>query len=75
MSLVSTLVLLFAAVYTADANSGGAPIGACGGLTPSHSGNTAQTSAVPYSIDLSPFDDGSGGYQYTPGTTYTRKNC
>ena len=74
MSPASTLVFVLAAVYAADALPGGAPQSACDNLTPSHSGIAAQTSAVPYSIDLLPFADGSGGYQYTPGTTYTGKN-
>ena len=49
----------------------GPPPGACPTLTPEHPGTTPQTSTVPYVIDLTPFDDGSGGLQYTPGQTYT----
>ena len=76
VSLVSTLLLVFAAIYAADAFPSGAPQGACVTLSPdpNQHGSQPQTSPVPYSIDLSPFDDGAGGYQYTPGNTYTCKN-
>ena len=70
MRFVSALVVIVACIYVADALSGGPQERACATLTPEHS-NAAQTNAVPYSIDLSPFDDGDGGYEYTPGQTYT----
>ena len=48
----------------------GAPSDACDNLTPQHGFNT-QTSVLPYSVDLSEFN----GTTYTPGQTYTSKQC
>ena len=71
MTLASALVLVVTCIYFTDARSGGAPPEACDTLTPQHSSNAAQTSDVPYGIDLCQFSDGNGGYQYTPDETYT----
>ena len=72
MFLLSTVVLA-ASIYLAGAYSSGAPSQACNNLTPGHVSSGAQTDAVPYVFDLSQFDDGNGGYEYTPGQSYTRK--
>ena len=75
MSLAaSVLVLLLACLYAADARPDGAPAGACTTLTPEwpHAANGGQTSAVPYEIDLTMFEDDNGTLQYTPGGAYTR---
>ena len=75
MFLLSTVVLA-ASIYLAGALPGGAPSTACSNLNPSagHGSGGAQTDAVPYVFDLSQFDDGNGGYEYTPGQSYTRKH-
>ena len=70
MSVATATFLFLAGLLAAEAFPGGAPSGACATLTPSH-GPNSQSSTVPYSIDLTPFSDGAGGYQYTPGETYT----
>ena len=72
MILVSFLVAVISIISLADARSGGAPREACDALRPQHVSISPQSDEVPYSIDLSPFADGNGGYQYTPGQTY---NC
>jgi len=46
----------------------GAPSEACNNLTPQH-GFNPQTSALPFSVDLSEFNETT----YTPGQTYTSK--
>ena len=53
----------------------GAPSFACDPLAPipiAHNGNP-QTTAVPYTIDVSSFNS-SGALQYNPGQTYTCKD-
>ena len=49
----------------------GAPPAACSSLSPNPFAHEAQpqTSQVPYEIDLSAFDDGTGSLSYTPGET------
>lgn len=56
--------------------SAGAPSSACANLMPNPTSHGAQpqSSAVPYSIDLSPFNNSYGGYEYYPGQTYNCKN-
>ena len=49
--------------------STGAPREACTTATPNHPA-TPQNITNPYSIDLSAFDDGGGGFTYLPGKTY-----
>lgn len=73
--LLVAAVLLYAGLVESFPN--GAPVGACDTLTPllnpmGHS-EPPQTSPVPYSIDLSPFNN-SGVWEYTPGNVYTRKD-
>ena len=54
----------------------GAPSAACDNLSPNPTqhGAPPQTSAVPYSIDLSSLNDPTSGQPaYSPGQTYTRK--
>ena len=70
----SSLVLLLAGIYAADALPGGAPAGACDNLRPSHRGNAPQMTNVPYMINLSQFSVGNDSYQYIPDRTYTRMN-
>ena len=74
MSLAaSVLVLLLACLYAADARPDGAPAGACATLMPqSPHAADGQTTAVPYEIDLTAFEDDNGTLQYTPGGAYTR---
>ena len=66
----SSLVLLLAGIYAADAFPGGAPLSACDDLTPDHRDNLPQMAEVPYVINLTQFSDGN---QYIPDQTYTRK--
>lgn len=73
--VAASAALLYAGLVESLPN--GAPAGACDTLTPllnpmGHS-EPPQTSPVPYSIDLSPFNN-SGVWEYTPGTVYTRKH-
>lgn len=63
--------LLSVVVVGVTARAGGAPAEACDTLTPQHSPNSPQTSAVPYVIDLEQFSDESGNLLYSPGQTYT----
>ena len=75
MSLSWSLLVVLASLCAAEARSGGAPAEACGTLTPQHGNNIAQTSAVPYEVDLSPFEsenDNDTSLEYTPGETYMR---
>lgn len=71
MLCLSTVIIVAACAYLADANSAGAPAAACDNLTPNH--GSPQTSEVPYVIDLTPFEDDGGTLVYTPGRTYTCK--
>ena len=73
MLFFPTVVLVASCAYLAHARSGGAPASACDNLTPSHSSIAAQTSEVPFVIDVTQFDDGSGTLVYTPGRTYICK--
>ena len=64
-----TIVLLLGiTVTTVVGRMNGAPPEACATITPSHGGNTPQTSAVPYSVNISNLADG-----YMPGQSYTSK--
>ena len=75
MQISALLLVLVAIVCTVRAFPGGAPSGACNNLRPSAANHgQPQSGPNPYSIDLSPFDDGNGGYKYVAGATYTRKN-
>ena len=71
MLFFPTVILVASCAYLADAFSGGAPAAACDTLTPGH--GSAQTSEVPFVIDVTQFDDGSGTLVYTPGRTYICK--
>ena len=53
--------------------SGGAPDDACASLSPESADHNAQPdpTAVPFGFDLSPLDDGNGGFEYLPGVAYT----
>ena len=73
MLFFPTVVLVASCAYLADALPGGAPASTCDNLTPIHSSIAAQTSEVPFVIDVTQFDDGSGTLVYTPGRTYTCK--
>ena len=73
MALVLSLVLLTSVTTCVHALSTGAPAAACDTLTQQHFGVTPQTSPIPYQIDLSSFDDGSGGFAYVPGRAYECK--
>ena len=64
-----TIVLLLGAVVTVVVGfPTGAPSAACTTITPNHSGTTAATSAVPYTVNISSLADG-----YIPGQSYTSK--
>ena len=53
--LLSAIVLV-AAVHTVSGLSGGAPLQACGTLTPQHGGNVPQVTTSPHIVNLSDFD-------------------
>lgn len=63
------VVLVLLVVSPALSFPTGAPPEACSTVTAGHL-NRPQTLTSPYSIDLSVFDDGSGGFRYLPGMTY-----
>jgi hypothetical protein len=70
-STFAALLLLITASYL-DQSEGfpsGAPPEACSTLspTPFAHGAPPQASTVPYEVDLSAFDDGSGTLSYVPG--------
>ena len=65
------LLLVLSLTAKINARSGGAPAEACGTLTQQHGSNTPQTSTIPYEIDLSVFDSGSGNLFYEPDATYS----
>jgi hypothetical protein len=75
-SLLSVVVVL-AVLYARGIESlpTGAPAGACDNLTPFRNpaghADPPQTTAVPYMINLTPFNNNET-WQYTPGNTY---NC
>ena len=71
--LVLSLVLLTSVATRVHTLPSGAPAAACDTLTQQHGGVTPQTSPIPYQIDLSPFDDGDGGFAYEPGRAYECK--
>ena len=76
MKLLFSVALLVCIALAVEGRSGGAPAAACDTLAPDVSlhGAQPQTSASnPYSIDISAFDDGNGGFEYTLGETYTCK--
>ena len=77
MNMVVVAVIMFLALVATplpvQGFSSGAPAAACTTLTQQHNPNTAQTSAVPYTINLSVFDDGNGMFSYSPGMTYQRE--
>ena len=62
-------------VNLVESRSSGAPREACGTLTPSEAqhGAPAQTSAIPYEVDLSTLSCGINSYCYVSGETYQRK--
>jgi hypothetical protein len=72
-STCAVLLLLITASYLGQSEGfpSGAPPGACSSLSPNPFAHGAppQTSAVPYEVDLSAFDDGSGTLSYIPGQT------
>lgn len=74
--VVSLLIGLAANV---ESLSSGAPSSACSNLMPNAQmhGAEAETSSVPYGVDVSPLSIGSNGeteYIYTPGQTYNCKS-
>ena len=68
------IVLLIVAVNLDQSKCfpSGAPSTACSTLSPDplFHGAQPQTSAVPYEVDLSAFDDGTGALSYVPGQTF-----
>ena len=74
MSPAWSFLVILASLTAAEAYPNGAPAAACDTLTPVHAGNTSQTSAAPYEIDLSVFENkiDTDILEYTPGETYMR---
>ena len=70
---LSLFLTLVATPLSVHGFSTGAPADACTTLTQQHGSNSPQTSTVPYTIDLSVFDDGAGGFVYVPGMSYQRE--
>ena len=74
---ISTALILLSVTYLSDVAEGlstGAPSPACSTLAPlqsMHLNAPPQTSDVPYEVDLSDLDDGTGNYTYIPGATYS----
>lgn len=71
----AVLVLLVGAAYWSGVEcfSSGAPEGACSTLAPleiAHLGS-AQSSQVPYEVNLTSLDAGNGGFAYMPGVAYS----
>ncbi len=69
------LVSLLSAILVnhVECFSSGAPLEACGTLSPLPAGHGAQpqTTPVPYELDLSSLLDENGDFSYVPGETYT----
>ena len=75
-SLVASAIvlLLCSVVVPLDALPGGAPLGACQSLTPSHTGATSRPNPGPTMLNLASFMDASGTLTYIPGETYEGKS-
>ena len=76
MKLLLSVALLISIALTVEGRSNGAPAEACDTLAPAVSGHlNAQPQATPnpYSVDISAFSDGNGGFEYNLGGTYTCK--
>ena len=56
LQVLITVVVLVAAVHIVSGLPGGAPLGACVSLTPSHGGNAPQNAPSPHIVNLSSFD-------------------
>ena len=64
------VVLLLGVIVTAVVGfPSGAPSSACSTISPNHAGTTPQTSAVPYTVNISSLTNG-----YVPGQSYTSKH-
>ena len=73
-TLAAFLVIVSLYAGGVEAYPDGAPASTCDHLTPSsrrHRALPQNASTNPYYLDLSPFDNGSGSFSYTPGKTYT----
>ena len=70
---LSLFLNLVATPLSVHGLSGGAPAGSCTTLTQDHPPNSPQTSTVPYTFDLSVFDNGAGDFVYVPGISYQRE--
>ena len=76
-AIISLVVLVVVAVHTVSGLPGGAPLGACVPLSPSHGANVAQPPPSPHIVDLSNFDSmfnessNTTTYYYTPTTMYS----
>ena len=75
--VLSALVLLLAwKGLVVEGFSDGAPAGSCSDLSVlqiAHQDALPQETPVPFMVDLSAFDDGSGLLQYVPGESYAGK--
>ena len=71
-AVVAAIIFAVLQATPVECRPEGAPASACSTLTPQHPGSS-QTSPIPYSIDLSPFDDGLGNFSYIPGLAYDCK--
>ncbi len=72
VKLLCAIAIFHSIVHLAESFPSGAPMSACDTLAPnpfSH-GAPPNTDPIPYSIDLSDFDEGDGVLGYQPGTTY-----
>ena len=77
MPVFSALILVLAwKSLVVEGFPDGAPVASCDDLSVlpvAHRDALAQSSAVPYRVDLSDFDDGNGVFQYVPGESYDGK--
>ena len=65
-----TIVLLLGVAVTAVVGfPSGAPASACSTISPNHMNTSPQTSAVPYTVNISSLTNG-----YVPGQSYTSKH-
>ena len=79
LQVLVTVAVLVAAVHIVSGFPGGAPLGACVSLTPSHGGNAPQNGLSPHIVNLSSFDAmfnesmNTTTLYYIPDTTYSSK--
>ena len=77
-SIVFFVIFLVTAsiLSTVECNASGPPAGACTTLSPlqsAHLNAPAQTTPVPYDVDLSALAGDNGTFSYKPGMTYRRE--